>query len=86
MAAESETNLDRAATVVAEKVTAALPGNASMLGPAPMFRARNRFRRRFLIKSVTREETITAVYETVEAMLADKVFKDIVLSIDVDPQ
>jgi len=86
MAAEVEADLDRAASVVGEKVTAALPEGASMLGPAPMFRARNRFRRRFLIKSTTREETINAVYETVEELLADRVFKGIVLSIDVDPQ
>ena len=86
MAAEVEAELDRAASVVGEKVTAALPEGASMLGPAPMFRARNRFRRRFLIKSTTREETINAVYETVEELLADRVFKGIVLSIDVDPQ
>jgi len=86
MAGEKEPDLDRAADVVGDRVTAALPDGASMLGPAPMFRARNRFRRRFLIKSTTREDTITAVYETVEAMLAEKVFKDIVLSIDVDPQ
>ena len=86
MAAADEAALDRAAGIVGERVAAALPDGASMLGPAPMFRARNRFRRRFLIKSTSREETITAVYSTVEQMLAEKVFKEIVLSIDVDPQ
>ncbi|MBK5233855.1 MAG: primosomal protein N', partial [Thermoleophilia bacterium] len=86
MAAADEAALDRAAQVVGERVTGALPEGASMLGPAPMFRARNRFRRRILIKSTSREETITGVYSTVETMLAEKVFKDIVLSIDVDPQ
>lgn len=86
MAGEREPQLDQAAAEVGRRVTDALPEGASMLGPAPMFRARNRFRRRFLIKSETRAETIEAVYSTVEAMLAEKVFKDIVLSIDVDPQ
>jgi primosomal protein N' (replication factor Y) len=86
MAAADEAALDRSAKLVGEKVAAALPEGASMLGPAPMFRARNRFRRRFLIKSTSRGETITGVYETVEGLLAEKVFKDIVLSIDVDPQ
>ncbi|MGA7436438.1 MAG: primosomal protein N' [Solirubrobacterales bacterium] len=86
MSAEKEPHLDQAATVVGERVASALPEGASMLGPAPMFRARNRFRRRFLIKSSTREDTIKAVYETVEEMLAEKVFKEIILSIDVDPQ
>ncbi len=86
MAAADEAALDQAAGVVGVHVAATLPKGASMLGPAPMFRARNRFRRRFLIKSTSREETITAVYTAVEEMLAEKVFKDIVLSIDVDPQ
>ncbi|MGK2956238.1 MAG: replication restart helicase PriA [Solirubrobacterales bacterium] len=86
MASADEAVLNRSAKLVGEKVAQALPEGASMLGPAPMFRARNRFRRRFLIKSTSREETITGVYETVEGLLAEKVFKDIVLSIDVDPQ
>lgn len=86
MAAAGEAALDRAAAVVGERVNGSLPGGTSMLGPAPMFRARNRFRRRFLIKSTSRGETIAAVYSAVETMLAEKVFKDIVLSIDVDPQ
>ena len=86
LAAEDEAALDRAAAEVATQVGEALPGEASMLGPAPMFRARNRFRRRFLIKTTAREQTVGAVHETVENMLADRVFRGIVLSIDVDPQ
>jgi primosomal protein N' (replication factor Y) len=86
MAAEDEAALDRAAAIVAERVAAALPDEASLLGPAPMFRARNRFRRRILIKSTARERTVTAVHAGTESMLSDKVFRGIVLSIDVDPQ
>lgn len=86
LAAEDETALDRAAGEVATQVGEALPGEAAMLGPAPMFRARNRFRRRFLIKTTAREATVAAVHGTVESMLADRVFRGIVLSIDVDPQ
>jgi primosomal protein N' (replication factor Y) len=86
LAAEDEAALDRAAREVAEQVGSALPASASMLGPAPMFRARNRYRRRFLIKTTAREQTVTAVHETVESMLANRVFRGIVLSIDVDPQ
>ncbi len=51
-----------------------------------MFRARNRYRRRLLIKTGRREQTVGAVHEEVEAMLVDRVFKGIVLSVDVDPQ
>ncbi len=86
MAAEDEAKLAAAAAEVGRRVGEALPEGASLLGPAPMFRARNRFRRRFLIKSTTRDETIMAVHGSVEAMLAGRVFKDIVLTIDVDPQ
>ncbi len=86
LAAEDEAALDRAAAIVAARVAAALPEQASLLGPAPMFRARNRFRRRLLIKSTAREQTVAAVHVETEAMLSDKVFRGIVLSIDVDPQ
>jgi primosomal protein N' (replication factor Y) len=86
LAAENEAALDRAAAEVAERLTGVLPDTASMLGPAPMFRARNRFRRRFLIKNAARAETVAAVQGEVESMLADRVFRGIVLSVDVDPQ
>jgi primosomal protein N' (replication factor Y) len=86
LAAEDEAALDRAAAEVGTRLAEALPGQAEMLGPAPMFRARNRFRRRFLIKSTARQETVEAVHETVEEMLAGRLFRGIVLSIDVDPQ
>ncbi|MEX0619948.1 MAG: primosomal protein N' [Solirubrobacterales bacterium] len=86
LSAEDEAALDRAAEKVATQVNEALPEEASILGPAPMFRARNRFRRRFLIKTTAREETVTAIHGTIESMLAERVFRGIVLSIDVDPQ
>jgi primosomal protein N' (replication factor Y) len=86
MAAADESRLDRAAATVADRVSAVLPAGASLLGPAPMFRARNRFRRRLLIKSTRREETVEAVHAESERLIADRVFRDIVLSVDVDPQ
>jgi primosomal protein N' (replication factor Y) len=86
LAAEDEQALDRAAAEVTTRLGQALPQEAEMLGPAPMFRARNRFRRRFLIKTTARGETVESVHGTVEQMLAERVFRGIVLSIDVDPQ
>ncbi len=86
LASEAEVDVDRAAAEVRERLSAVLPDGSNLLGPAPMFRARNRFRRRLLIKSGLREQTIDAVHTEVEAMLADRVFRGIVLSIDVDPQ
>jgi primosomal protein N' (replication factor Y) len=63
-----------------------LPGDSSLLGPAPMFRARGRFRRRLLIKSARRGQAIEAVHAELEAMLAERLLRGIVLSVDVDPQ
>ncbi len=86
LATEDEPALDRAAAQVRERLSGVLPEGAFLLGPAPMFRARNRFRRRLLVKSGSRTETVTAVHGEVEAMLADRVLRGIVLSVDVDPQ
>ena len=51
-----------------------------------MFRARNRYRRRLLVRSTTREESIRAVHETIEELLAERSLRAITLAIDVDPQ
>ena len=86
MAAEDEALLDRAAAVVGERVAGALPAGSSLLGPAPMFRARNRHRRRFLVKSEPGAGAAAPVRDSVEAMVTEKLFRGIALSIDVDPQ
>ncbi|MBN8867269.1 MAG: primosomal protein N' [Solirubrobacterales bacterium] len=86
LAAEGEPDVDRAAGLVADRLAEALPPGAEILGPAPMFRARNRYRRRILIRSGTRAESIAAVHSTIEALLADRALRKITLAIDVDPQ
>ncbi|MCB0862655.1 MAG: primosomal protein N' [Solirubrobacterales bacterium] len=86
LAAEAEPDVDSAANLVAARVDDALPAGAELLGPAPMFRARNRYRRRLLIRSTTRAESIAAVHATIEELLADRSLKNITLAIDVDPQ
>ena len=86
LAAEAEPEVERAANEVAARLDRALPAGAELLGPAPMFRARNRYRRRILIRSTTRAESIEAVHSTIEAMLAERLLRNITLSIDVDPQ
>ncbi len=86
MGAEDETALDRAADVVAERLGATLPLEATLLGPAPMFRARNRYRRRFLVKSPTRREAADVVRSEIESLVRDRTFHRITLAIDVDPQ
>jgi primosomal protein N' (replication factor Y) (superfamily II helicase) len=84
--AESEHRLDRAAEGLAAALAPALPGDTDLLGPAPMFRVRNRHRRRLLLKASDREGTVAAVRETVERMAADRDLRDVAISVDVDPQ
>jgi primosomal protein N' (replication factor Y) len=86
LAAEAEPEVERAASLVADLVAKALPDGAELLGPAPMFRARNRYRRRILIRSGARAESIEAVHQTIEELLADRSLRKITLAIDVDPQ
>lgn len=86
LAAEREPEVEKAAGLVADRLDQALPNGAEVLGPAPMFRARNRFRRRILIRSGTRADSIRAVHRTIEDLLADRSLAKITLAIDVDPQ
>jgi primosomal protein N' (replication factor Y) len=84
--AEQEGRLDAAANRLAARLRDSLPGDADLLGPAPMFRVRNRHRRRLLMKTDRREETIVAVREAVEHLAADRGLRGVAISVDVDPQ
>jgi primosomal protein N' (replication factor Y) len=83
---ESEGRLERAAAELAEALAPALPDGTDLLGPAPMFRVRNRHRRRLLLKASEREATVAAVREAVERLAADRALLEVAISIDVDPQ
>jgi primosomal protein N' (replication factor Y) len=85
-ACEREATLETAATAVAGDLREALPPGSDLLGPAPMFRVRNRHRRRILIKAERREITIEAVRAVVERRAADRSLKDVAIGVDVDPQ
>jgi primosomal protein N' (replication factor Y) (superfamily II helicase) len=84
--AESEPDLDTAAARLADDLRSALPEDTDMLGPAPMFRVRNRHRRRLLLKASEREPTINAVRATVERIAGDRTLREISISVDIDPQ
>ena len=84
--AELEPKLDEIAAAVATELRGALPAETDLLGPAPMFRVRNRYRRRILIKAAQRERTVAAVRTVVERRAADRSLKDIAIGVDVDPQ
>jgi primosomal protein N' (replication factor Y) len=84
--AESEQRLEETATRLAAELGEALPEGTDLLGPAPMFRVRNRHRRRLLAKADDREGAVAAVRETVERLASDRALRDVALSVDVEPQ
>ena len=59
--------------------------DTELLGPAPLFRLRDRERFQIVLKTRARADAIHAVGEAVEAAARDKVFKDVNFSVDVDP-
>jgi primosomal protein N' (replication factor Y) (superfamily II helicase) len=83
---EEEACVQGAAASVAKALLEALPEDADLLGPAPMFRVRNRYRRRLLVKSDDRAGTIAAVREVVERLAADRTLQGVAIGVDVDPQ
>ena len=86
LAAEQEPRLEAAAAALATEFREALPAGSDLLGPAPMFRVRNRHRRRLLIKAEDREGTVAAVRQVVERRAADRSLRAVAIGVDVDPQ
>lgn len=84
--AEAEPRVEEAATRLAALLADRLPAEAELLGPAPMFRVRNRYRRRLLTKSDDRDATVAAVGQAVEALSANNALRHVVIGVDVDPQ
>jgi len=83
---ESEPRVETAASKLAAALAETLPDDIDLLGPAPMFRVRGKYRRRLLTKAQDREETITAIRTAVERLAADRSLKDVAIGVDVDPQ
>jgi primosomal protein N' (replication factor Y) len=82
----AEPPLDAAASGLARALRERLPEEAELLGPAPMFRVRDRHRRRLLVKTGCRERCVAAVGEVVERLASERAFRDLALAVDVDPQ
>jgi len=83
---ESEPRVDKAASVLATALAETLPHDTDLLGPAPMFRVRNKYRRRLLTKAQDREATVATIGAAVERLAADRSLKDVAIGVDVDPQ
>ena len=61
-------------------------GEATLLGPAPLFRLRDRHRTQLLIKSTERRATIAAVGAAVDEIAPGAARGGVSVSVDVDPQ
>jgi primosomal protein N' (replication factor Y) (superfamily II helicase) len=83
---ESEPRLETAASKLATALAGTLPDDTDLLGPAPMFRVRGKYRRRLLTKAQDREATVTAIRTAVDRLAADRGLKDVAIGVDVDPQ
>jgi primosomal protein N' (replication factor Y) (superfamily II helicase) len=59
---------------------------ATVLGPAPLFRLRGRSRAQVVVKSRQRAETIAAVGRAVDGLAAAASRAQVSVSVDVDPQ
>ncbi len=71
------------ATALHERIA---PSGAAVLGPAPLFRLRERARSQLVIKSRDRPVTVRAVGAAVDECAADAVRRGVSVSVDVDPQ
>jgi primosomal protein N' (replication factor Y) len=86
LASELEPRVEAVATEIGNELRRVLPPGTELLGPAPMFRVRNRHRRRLLIKAEDRAGTVEAVRAVVERRAAGRALRDVSIGVDVDPQ
>jgi primosomal protein N' (replication factor Y) len=84
--AEAERRVENVSRALATALEAGLPEGTDLLGPAPMFRVRNRYRRRLLIKASDREAAVTAVRDVVERQATAGSLRNVAIGVDVDPQ
>ena len=80
--AESEPEAGAAALRIHERVVV---DGAAVLGPAPLFRLRGRFRSQVFVKATDREPAIEAVGRAVDAVAPAATRRGVSVSVDVDP-
>jgi primosomal protein N' (replication factor Y) (superfamily II helicase) len=86
LAGADEERVERSAETVRELIADRLSADDDLLGPAPLFRLRGKHRRRLVIKSERRHETVAAVRDSVAAAVRDRALRELAISVDVDPQ
>jgi primosomal protein N' (replication factor Y) (superfamily II helicase) len=85
LAATDEPALARVAERVAAALRESLPPQTELLGPATLFRLRGRHRRRLLLKSARRSETVAALRETIDGLARERALRGVAVGVDVDP-
>ncbi|HET8976315.1 MAG TPA: primosomal protein N' [Solirubrobacterales bacterium] len=86
LASPREPLVEAAAEKLRALVAERLPGDAELLGPAPLFRRRGRHRRRLIVKATERLPAVSAVRDAVRAAVKARLLGEIAVSVDVDPQ
>jgi primosomal protein N' (replication factor Y) len=81
--AEQEATAHEATTAIHERLASL---DAVLLGPAPLFRLRRRFRSQLMIKATARQDAIDAVGAAVAAVGPGAARAGASVSVDVDPQ
>jgi primosomal protein N' (replication factor Y) len=80
--AEGEPEAGDAAVRIHERIVV---DGAAVLGPAPLFRLRGRFRSQVFVKATDREPAIAAVGRAVDAVAPAAARRGVSVSVDVDP-
>jgi primosomal protein N' (replication factor Y) len=75
-----------AADRIAAYLTRALTAESQVLGPAPLFRLRGRYRHQLVVKTSERERAVERTGAALQRAAREKSLRDVSLSVDVDPQ
>jgi primosomal protein N' (replication factor Y) len=84
--AEEASDAHAAAEAVRERISGRAGVDSMVLGPAPLFRLRNRERSQLIVKAVQRRPAVASVAAAVDAVARTPVGRRAQLSADVDPQ
>jgi primosomal protein N' (replication factor Y) len=84
--APAEAPAREAAQRIAAYLGRALSSGSQVLGPAPLFRLRGRFRHQLVVKTRERAAAVAAAGAAVDRAARERSLREVALSVDVDPQ